>query len=273
MGGLKGVQPENVAKVEELVLATLAAAAEEGFTEDAIAASMNTIEFSMREFNTGSFPKGLSLMLGSMQEWVYDRDPTEALKFEAPLAELKANIASDGAKVFQDMIRETFLENSHRTTVEMFPSKSMEAEQLQEEKDRLAKIKASLKDDDLQKIIDTTAELKQLQAAEDSLEDRLTIPSLDLSDIKREVTEYPIDVKENEAGTGVTVVRHELDSTSGIVYATLNVDVSSLPLEDVTLLPLFTRIMTETAIIGAIGDMDGSRARAPLGAKSSGTRF
>merc|ERR1711966_223069 len=129
----------------------------------------------------------------------------------------------------------------------------MEAEQLQEEKDRLAKIKASLKDDDLQKIIDTTAELKQLQAAEDSLEDRLTIPSLDLSDIKREVTEYPIDVKENEAGTGVTVVRHELGSTSSIVYATLNVDVSSLPLKDVTLLPLFTRIMTETGA-GATGE-------------------
>merc|ERR1711966_448027 len=264
--GLKGVQPENVAKVEELVLATLAAAAEEGFTEDAIAASMNTIEFSMREFNTGSFPKGLSLMLGSMQEWVYDRDPTEALKFEAPLAELKASIARDGAKVFQDMIRETLLENSHRTTVEMFPSKSMEAEQLQEEKDRLAKIKASLKDDDLQKIIDTTAELKQLQAAEDSLEDRLTIPSLDLSDIKREVTEYPIDVKENEAGTGVTVVRHELGSTSGIVYATLNVDVSSLPLEDVTLLPLFTRIMTET---GA-GDYDSVALSRRIGTYTGG---
>ena len=128
--GLKGVRPENVDKVEELVMDTLRKVAEEGFPEDALAASMNTVEFQLREFNTGSFPKGLSLMLGSMSKWVYDRNPTEALKFEEPLAELKASIAGDGSKVFQDMIREFLLENTHRTTVEMYPSKSLEEEQL-----------------------------------------------------------------------------------------------------------------------------------------------
>lgn len=84
----------------------------------------------MREFNTGSFPKGLSLMLGSMSKWIYDKSPTEALKFEEPLAELKATIAESGSKVFQDMIRDFLLENSHRTTVEMYPSKTLEEEQL-----------------------------------------------------------------------------------------------------------------------------------------------
>jgi Zn-dependent M16 (insulinase) family peptidase len=69
-------------------------------------------------------------MLGSMSKWVYDQNPTEALKFEAPLAELKSSIAKDGSRVFQDMIREFMLENSHRTTVGMFPSKSLEEGQL-----------------------------------------------------------------------------------------------------------------------------------------------
>jgi Zn-dependent M16 (insulinase) family peptidase len=69
-------------------------------------------------------------MLGSMSKWIYDRDPTEALKFEEPLAELKASIAAGGSRVFKEMIREFLLENSHRTTVEMFPSKSLEEEQL-----------------------------------------------------------------------------------------------------------------------------------------------
>ncbi|KAL3782823.1 hypothetical protein ACHAW5_000095 [Stephanodiscus triporus] len=244
--GLKGVRPENVDKVEELVMDTLRKVAEEGFPEDALAASMNTVEFQLREFNTGSFPKGLSLMLGSMSKWVYDRDPTEALKFEEPLAELKASIAGDGSKVFQDMIREFLLENTHRTTVEMYPSKSLEEEQLTEEKERLAKIKASLNEEDLQGIIDKTIALKKIQAAEDPPEARATIPSLDLSDLKREVTEYPIRVSENESNTGVTVVRHELGSTSGIVYASMAVDVSGISFEDVPLLPLLTHIMMET---------------------------
>jgi Zn-dependent M16 (insulinase) family peptidase len=129
--GLKGVKPANVDTVEQLILDTLDQVATNGFEADDIASSMNTIEFQMREFNTGSFPKGLSLMLGSMSKWIYDRDPTEALKFEEPLAELKARIAKDGSKVFQEMIMELLLKNSHRTTVEMYPSKTLEEEQLQ----------------------------------------------------------------------------------------------------------------------------------------------
>mmetsp|Transcript_31239 Transcript_31239/g.57771 ORF Transcript_31239/g.57771 Transcript_31239/m.57771 type:complete len:1097 (+) Transcript_31239:202-3492(+) len=256
--GLKGVKPEDVDTVEALVVDILKKVAEEGFTEDAIAASMNTIEFDMREFNTGSFPKGLSLMLGSMREWVYDRNPTNALKFEEPLAELKESIAKDGSKIFQDMIKEALLDNSHRTTVEMYPSKTMEEEQLKEEKDRLATIKDSLKEDELQSIIDKTAELKKLQAAEDSPEERATIPSLDLTDLRKEVTEYPIEVTANEADTGVTVVRHELGSTSGIVYAKLAVDMSGVSLEDVAILPLLTRIMMETGA-GEYDSVDLSR--------------
>ena len=82
----------------------------------------------MREFNTGSFPKGLSLMLGAMKKWNYDESPTDALKFEEPLAELKASIAESGSKVFQDMIKDFLVNNMHRTTVELAPSKTLEAE-------------------------------------------------------------------------------------------------------------------------------------------------
>lgn len=64
--GLKGVLEDDIQKVEEVVIATLKKLMEEGFDSDAIEASMNTIEFSLRENNTGSFPRGLSLMLRSM---------------------------------------------------------------------------------------------------------------------------------------------------------------------------------------------------------------
>lgn len=67
-------------------------------------------------------------MLGAMKSWLYDESPTEGLKFEAPLAELKASIAESGSKVFQDMIKDFLVSNMHRTTVELAPSKTMEAE-------------------------------------------------------------------------------------------------------------------------------------------------
>lgn len=64
--GLKGVSEDDIPKVEELIMNTLQKLAEEGFDTEAVEASMNTIEFSLRENNTGSFPRGLSLMLRSI---------------------------------------------------------------------------------------------------------------------------------------------------------------------------------------------------------------
>jgi presequence protease len=73
-----------------------------------------------------------------------------------------------------------------------------------------------------------------------------------LSDLKRESTEYPIDVTADENNSGITVVRHKLGSTSGIAYVNFAVDLSNLSLDDVPILPLFTQMLLET---GA-GDMD-----------------
>lgn len=39
-------------------------------------------------------------MLGAMSQWVYNRNPTQSLHFEAPLKELKDELAS-GKKVQQ----------------------------------------------------------------------------------------------------------------------------------------------------------------------------
>jgi len=250
--GMKGVKGDDVSDLEKLIVETFEKVAKDGFEADAIAASMNTIEFQLREFNTGSYPKGLSFMLGAMSKWLYDESPTEALKFEEPLAQLKDSISKDGSKIFQDMVQKFFIENDHRTTIEMKPSKTYEADLLKEEQDELQKIKDSMSDSDIEKVIETTNKLKELQAAEDSPEDRATIPALELGDLKREVAEYPIEVTKDENETGVTVIRHELGSTSGIAYVNLGVDLSLLSVEDIPLLPLMTRMMMET---GA-GDYD-----------------
>jgi Zn-dependent M16 (insulinase) family peptidase len=62
--GLKGVPKENVEKVEELIMKSLNELSKNGFPSDAIESGLNTLEFRLREFNTGGYPKGLALMLG-----------------------------------------------------------------------------------------------------------------------------------------------------------------------------------------------------------------
>lgn len=103
-----------------------------------------------------------------------------------------------------------------------------------------------MSEDELEDVIKKTKELQELQATEDPPEARASIPALELGDLKREVTEYPIAVSENENDSGISVIRHELGSTSGIAYVNLGVDLSGLDVEDIALLPLFTRVMMET---------------------------
>jgi Zn-dependent M16 (insulinase) family peptidase len=55
-----------------------------------IAASVNTIEFALRENNTGRFPRGLALFMRALGTWLHDRDPLAPLAFEAPLAAVKS---------------------------------------------------------------------------------------------------------------------------------------------------------------------------------------
>jgi Zn-dependent M16 (insulinase) family peptidase len=50
--GLKGVKPENVGKVEELVLTTLKKLSVDGFEEDAVRAALNTLEFRLRKLTS-----------------------------------------------------------------------------------------------------------------------------------------------------------------------------------------------------------------------------
>ena len=98
----------------------------------------------------------------------------------------------------------------------------------------------------------------QLQAKEDSAEDIATIPTLSRSDLDRDVEEYPLAVTSDFDGTGITVAASNMPSTSGVVYATLGVDVSGVPLDDAPLLPLFCRIMMETGA-GEYDDVQLSR--------------
>ena len=64
--GLKGVKEEDTMKVETLIKETLSGLVENGIDPMMIEAAMNTVEFNFRENNTGSYPRGLVLMLRSL---------------------------------------------------------------------------------------------------------------------------------------------------------------------------------------------------------------
>jgi len=262
--GLKGVKAEDVPKVEKLALDTLSSVATSGFEADAIEASLNTVEFSLREMNTGGFPKGLAFMLGLMPRWIYrdGESPTDALRFEAPLATLKERLAS-GEKVFEGLLQRFILENQHRTTVELTPDATLGAKLQAAEEEELAAAKAKMSEEQLQEVIAATKALKEAQLKEDSEEDLATIPRVGMADLERKVRTVPTDVE--QLPNGATLLTHPLP-TAGVVYADVLLDLSGLPLEELPLVPLFSRLLLETGT----SSMDAVTLQRRIGARTGG---
>ncbi|XP_059647770.1 presequence protease 1, chloroplastic/mitochondrial [Cornus florida] len=261
--GLKGVSEDNIPKVEEVIMSTLKTLVEEGFDSDAVEASMNTIEFSLRENNTGSFPRGLALMLRSMGKWIYDMDPFEPLKYQKPLMALKDRIAEEGSKaVFAPLIEKFILNNPHRVTVEMQPDPEKASRDEAAEKEILDKIKSSMTEEDLAELARATHELRLKQETPDPPEALKSVPSLSLRDIPKKPILVPIEVGDIN---GVKVLQHDL-FTNDVLYSEIVFNMSSLKPELLPLVPLFCQSLLEMGT----KDLDFVQLNQLIGRKTGG---
>jgi Zn-dependent M16 (insulinase) family peptidase len=237
--GLKGVESANLEKAEALVLQTLKDLAGNGIERDDIDAALNTFEFDLRENNTGGFPRGLSLMLKALNAWIYDADPLELIAFEAPLQAIKKQAGQDG--YFENLIRESFIENTHRSTVVLVPDPELAARTEADEKERLAAAKAGMDATELEQIVADTKRLLELQATPDSPEAIATIPLLHRGDLDKNIR--TIERGETEMH-GTTVLTHTL-FTNGILYLDMGFDLHGLDQEDIPLASLLGSALLE----------------------------
>ncbi|MFU2210929.1 insulinase family protein [Solidesulfovibrio sp. C21] len=238
--GLKGIKIGTSPEVEKLIQGTLAWLADSGLPPDAVEAGVNALEFALRENNTGSFPRGLSLMLRALTTWLHDGDPLSPLRFSGPLERLKTRIAA-GEKVLEEAIRAYLLDNPHRVTLSLVPDTELDAKRLAEERADLDAIAAGLDEQGKKAITDEQAELRRLQETPDTPEALATIPNLALGDLP--IDEAPIPQEVREHGP-VSLFLHPLE-TAGIAYLDLAFPLGGVPDHLVPLVPLFGRALLE----------------------------
>jgi hypothetical protein len=238
--GMRGVEVGRDLEVEELILATLTRLADEGIAREMIEAAYNTFEFSLRENNTGSTPRGLSTMFQALRNWVYGRDPLTPLVFEAPLAAVRHEIDHNPI-YFQRLIRTHLLENTHRVTLVLTPDPELNAMRAAEEEARLAQARITLDSAALEKIVANTLELKRRQEQVDPPELLALLPTLKLTDLDREVKSIPSDLGDL---AGSKLLFHDL-FTNRIVYLDLAFDLHGLSPELLPYAKLFIQSLTE----------------------------
>jgi len=238
--GLKGIDPENADQIENLILETLTELVKKGIDTRTVEAAQNSIEFILRENNTGNYPRGLVLMLRALTTWLYGDDPLALVAFEAPLESVKKEISRNGS-FFEGLIDRYLLKNPHRTHLLLKPDPDLAKKEASAERGRLDKVRAAMSAADLEGVRRNSEKLKAMQETPDPPEALVTIPTLKLSDLSRVNKMIPLArFQEQEA----EILYHDL-FTSGIAYLDLGFNLHSLPQNYLPYVPLFGRALLE----------------------------
>ena len=222
------VSKSEVARAEEfvrIVKETLTKLADGGLDHMLVKAALNTLEFRLRESDFGSSPKGLIYGIRMMKTWLYDGAPADYLRYEDVLAELKEGLENG---YFEQVIRESFLENPHEALVTLAPSRTLGQERAAAQEAILAEKKAAMSADEIAKVMDDCAALKAAQEAPDTEEALASIPILARSDIRKEAEHLPLEIRDLE---GTQILYSDIE-TNGIVYLNFYFPMAAVAQED-----------------------------------------
>jgi presequence protease len=238
--GLKGVASNDQAKVLELITKTLAEIVTNGLDPKDIEAAINSTEFQLREYDTGRYPKGLSMMFDMVVDWVYDRDFMTTLAFEKEILELKQQIASN-PRFFEDLIQKELLENKHKLNFSYLPQNNYLKEIADAEIKELETYKKSLSSDQIDELITDTAKLKEFQDRKDTPEEIATLPKLTFEDLQGEPEVIPSVESDIQ---GVSIFYHDIH-TNGVAYLDIGFNLDVIESKYFPYLSLYSRLFTE----------------------------
>lgn len=220
-----GSNLDKQADLQRIVESTLQELCDKGLDKELLEASLNSIEFALRESDFGGRPIGLAYIIRMMDNWLYDNDPLELLHYEEALSNIRKGLAST---YFEDLIRHSILNNNHKVLVSIYPERGLQERKDAEVKEHLSTVKANMTPEEIDAIVEQTKRLKIRQETPDSDEALASIPLLELSDLNPNMEA----VERRESKIGNTTVHFVPTFTKGINYVGLYFKLNCLTEEE-----------------------------------------
>ena len=221
----KDANKEQKGEFLAIVKGTLRKLADQGINRKSLLAGMNYFEFKYREADYGSAPKGLMYGLQCLDSWLYDGDPMTHLCYQETFDFLKKEVENG---YFEQLIKDYLLDNPFEAVIVVAPEKNLTTKEDEKLAKKLADYKASLSDEELEKLVKATRELKEYQDTPSTPEILAKIPLLTREDIDKKAETFFWTEKEED---GIKVLHHNF-FTSGIGYLKVLFNTSVLPQED-----------------------------------------
>lgn len=210
---------------------------EHGVPRERLEAIISSNEYDLRQRDYG-IADGVAIACDALSTWLYDDDAaTLALKYGPVYEELRGEL--DGS-YFEDLLRELVLENDHMALVELVPVDAAEGSEGAEAAELAAK-RDAMTDAELADVVERTAALRAAQEAEDTPEDKATLPRLRVSDIGEARPEPPLVV---DTTTPIPCLRHDIP-TNRLAYAMQYFDLGCVAFEDLPYVTLLCRLLKQ----------------------------
>ena len=210
---------------------------EHGVPRERLEAIISSNEYDLRQRDYG-IADGVAIACDALSTWLYDDDAaTLALKYGPVYEELRGEL--DGS-YFEDLLRELVLQNDHMALVELVPVDAAEGAEGAEAAELAAK-RDAMTDAELADVVERTAVLRAAQEAEDTPEDKATLPRLRVSDIGEARPEPPLVV---DTTAPIPCLRHDIP-TNRLAYAMQYFDLSCVAFKDLPYVTLLCRLLKQ----------------------------
>lgn len=233
---VNGSDPEEQEKILPVVRQVLENMVAHGIDKTMLEGALNRVEFTLREADFAGRPKGLIYGIRCMDTWLYDKDPLEPLRYEDALKTLRAGMKNG---YYEHILQKYILDNPYFALVSLVPQPGLTEEHDKAMAEKLAAYKATLSAADIEQIMAATQALKKRQAAPDSPEALLTIPTLSRSDLEQKAESI---VMHEEDAAGIHIC-HVPDFTNGITYLNAYFDLHGMTAEDIPYVYLLSDLL------------------------------
>ena len=232
----KNANASQADEFESIIENTLKEVVKTGINKEALLAGINS-EFKFREADFGQFPKGLLFGLNCLDSWLFDdMKPFIHLECLGTFAKLRKAVDTD---YFEKLIQEYLLDNTHGSSVTVKPKRGLGNEREEALAKELSDYKASLSDEEIDKLIEETEHLKKYQEEPSSDEDLRKLPMLTRADMKKEAMPFS---NIEDTLSDVKVVRHDIES-NGIDYISFLFDAGDFAQSELGYLGFFTNAL------------------------------
>ncbi len=279
----KGCSSADQEKLKDLIFNTIKEISRKPIPEEFVQSALHQLEFNRMEINTDEGPFGLTLFMRAALIAQHGSNPENGLLIHTLFNELRENLKDPSYLPF--LIEHFFLNNPHFLQLTFEPDPLLEAQELAEEKKRLEDLHAAMTPEEIQALVKQSQELSAYQekAENQSLDclPKLSLSDISVSIRPLPLKETPLhpnnlksgyldcskapeltsvdctssnresfraglnaDVSDCLGGETGTVFHHSC-FTNHILYADAVFDLPHIAVEDLPLLSLFSRWITE----------------------------